>query len=93
MGQIGPPAAITGAATGATGFTTGVVCWYSGASHAGLCHRGQLLGSPGVLASMGLGWVEEVRDMGEVGLPSGQESLWEVEGKFTCGGYGIGFTI
>ena len=51
---------------------------------------GQQLESPGVLASMGLGWVEEVRDMGEVGLPSGQESLWEVEESLLVGDMALG---
>ena len=54
---------------------------------------GQQLESPGVLAPMGLGWVEDVRGMGEVGLPSGWEPLWEVEESLFVGGYGIGFAI
>ena len=69
-GSGGPPAAITGPLPEALdSLQEWVLVWW---------HQphwpvppGQQLESPGVLAPMGLGWVEEVRDMGEVGLPLG----------------------
>ena len=46
-GSGGPPATITRAVAGATGFATGVGIWYGDTSHAGLCYRGNSLSHQG----------------------------------------------
>ena len=56
------------------------------ASHVWPVLLGQQLGLPVVLASMGLGWVEEARNMGG-GTPIGIGVIMGGGGKFTCGGY------
>ena len=68
-GSGGPPATITRAVAGATGFATGA--GVGTVMLTTLVPLEQRLESPVVLASMGLGWVEEARDMGEVGPLSG----------------------
>ena len=70
-GSGGPPATITGGCCRCHWICYRSGCWYGDASHAGLCHRGNSLSHRGCWHQRGLGWVEEVRDMGEVGLPSG----------------------
>ena len=93
-GSGGPHAAITGATAGSTGGHYRSGCWYGGASHANLCHRGNSLSHRGVLAPTGAGIGGGGRGYGGGG-DSHRDRIHYGRGAESSlvGVYGIGFAI
>ena len=91
-GSGGPPTIITGAAASATGFTTGV-----GAGMVMLatlaCTAGAMTWVTGGASINGAAMGGGGKEYGGGGTPIRIGVIMGGGGKFTCGGYGIGFTV
>ena len=91
-GQVGPPAIITGAAAGATGFTTGVgVGMVTLATLA--CTAGAMAWVTSGAGINGAAMGGGGKGYGGGGTPIGIGVIMGGGGKFTCRGYGIGFRV